>query len=81
MKSLELFCTFCSVALCSTCAFLGDHDQHKKKLLPFNEGRTSIEKNINSINQELSLAIEKYHSQLKLPSSKQQMVLSNSKKV
>ncbi|KAL0243192.1 hypothetical protein GEMRC1_005753 [Eukaryota sp. GEM-RC1] len=59
MKSLELFCTFCSVALCSTCAFLGDHDQHKRKLLPFDEGRTSIEKNINSINQELSLAIEK----------------------
>ncbi|KAL0244722.1 hypothetical protein GEMRC1_008804 [Eukaryota sp. GEM-RC1] len=58
-KSFDLFCTSCSVALCSTCAILGDHDQHKKKLLPFDEGRASVEQNINSINQELSVAIEK----------------------
>ncbi|KAL0245109.1 hypothetical protein GEMRC1_009189 [Eukaryota sp. GEM-RC1] len=38
---------------------LGDHDQHKKKLLPFDQGRASIEQNINSINQELAVAIEK----------------------
>ncbi|KAL0244574.1 hypothetical protein GEMRC1_008656 [Eukaryota sp. GEM-RC1] len=59
MKSFDLFCTSCSVALCSTCAFLGDHDQHKKKLLPFDQGRASIEQNINSINQELAVAIDK----------------------
>ncbi|KAL0251728.1 hypothetical protein GEMRC1_000940 [Eukaryota sp. GEM-RC1] len=59
MKSLELFCIFCSVTLCSTCAILGDHDQYKKKLMPFDEGRASVEQSINSINQELSVAIEK----------------------
>ncbi|KAL0238188.1 hypothetical protein GEMRC1_012661 [Eukaryota sp. GEM-RC1] len=57
-KSFDLFCTSCSVALCSICAILGDHDQHKKNLLPFDEGRSAVEHGINAINQELAVAVE-----------------------
>ncbi|KAL0244808.1 hypothetical protein GEMRC1_008890 [Eukaryota sp. GEM-RC1] len=57
-KSFNLFCTSCSVALCSTCAIADDHDQHKKKLIPSDEGRASVEQSINSINQELLVAVE-----------------------